>query len=876
MTIQFNPLGVARNIQEKTLKAGKAIETPLFQGQSPVLSPLAKQDSFQRVFAPKTTVHFGANTGVGDFPQYPLETLTEAEILEGLPSFPFQIPIQALAQKTGADPVKVSVENFFKYALNPVLPIAQDIEKIQENPGGLDPQAEGMMEIFEQLLPDSARGESFKSKEIHRLIYTHIMDQWGKETEPESQGIPRKRNNIMDAIMGGGRSVGVKYDPALAQLLTLFIKSKASKLDRTMGNLIELLLEVKDKPGVPPEIKKMGAQVLALRKEIEDGIKLGTLTVPQEADSAPAFRKKLKMLYDETKPAPQRLMSEKQYVATKRLIDTMERSGKGDPSSNIILNRLHTILHELPWTKTETNHYSLEDVKKALDDDHFGLEEVKSHIIDHMGKELHVSKLRKLGKLKKSDEKPTIICLVGPPGVGKTSLGKSIAKATGRNFVRVGLGGVSDEAAIRGHRSTYIGAMAGRLVTGLIEAKSKNPVMLLDEIDKLGRDFKGDPAAALLEALDPEQNSTFTDHYLGIETDLSDTLFITTANSLDTIPPALLDRMHVIQLKGYTTDEKLEIAKRHLIPKARRANGLAKEMLDLPKEVFNVPDDALKAIIQNYAPERGVRQLENNILTIAKKQTSKISGISRTLKPSDFPTITPENLKDYLGAEKHDVTPVDPTPQVGIANGMYYSEGARPGGTLGVGVTLVERKVSDVEKQGLSLGRITGQMKDTMKESAERAFSFVEANMQRLGIDLAGKQIKVDIHTGDQTPKDGPSAGGVLTLALISALTGKKIPGDFAMTGAFNPLGEGKLLKIGGVREKVTGAVEEGVKRIVIPKANETDVVDIPASIRARVEIKPASTMQEVMDYVFGESKLAAAPPAPVTFSGNLKLVKAS
>jgi ATP-dependent Lon protease len=479
--------------------------------------------------------------------------------------------------------------------------------------------------------------------------------------------------------------------------------------------------------------------------------------------------------------------------------------------STVVRNYLDWLL-SLPWGVKKKVKKDIDAAQEVLAADHYGLEKVKDRILEYLAVQARTSKLR-----------GPILCLVGPPGVGKTSLGKSIARATGRDFVRMSLGGVRDEAEIRGHRRTYIGSMPGRIIQSMKKAKSSNPLFLLDEIDKLGADYRGDPAAALLEVLDPEQNSTFNDHYLEVDYDLSDVLFITTANSLN-MPQPLLDRMEIIRIPGYTEEEKLEIAKRHLLPKQYEANGLK------PEE-FSVSDDALRDLIRRYTREAGVRSLEREIGNLARKAVREIEQ-----KQKDKVEVTAENLPDYAGVWKYRYGEADLEDRIGVITGLAWTE---------VGGDLLT--IEAVSMPGKGTMTVTGNLRDVMKESISAASSYVRSRSIAFGVKppvFRTRDIHVHVPEG-ATPKDGPSAGVAMATAIVSVLTQNPIRKDIAMTGEITL--RGRVLPIGGLKEKLLAALRGGIKTVLIPKDNEKDLVDIPDNVKQGLEIIPVSTVDEVL-----------------------------
>jgi ATP-dependent Lon protease len=481
--------------------------------------------------------------------------------------------------------------------------------------------------------------------------------------------------------------------------------------------------------------------------------------------------------------------------------------------STVVRNYLDWMLN-LPWGKRKTVNRDLRRAEEILNSDHYGLEKVKERILEYLAVQARTDKIR-----------GPILCLVGPPGVGKTSLGQSVAKATGREFVRVSLGGVRDEAEIRGHRRTYIGSMPGRVIQSLKKSKYNNPLFLLDEIDKMGADFRGDPAAALLEVLDPEQNSTFNDHYLEVDYDLSDVMFITTANSLNMAQP-LLDRMEIIRIPGYTEEEKIEIAKRHLVPKQIEANGLK------PNE-WDIQDDAIRDVVRYYTREAGVRSLEREISKLARKAVRELeTGVAKSI------VVTPESLAKYLGVRRHHYGMTDVNDQIGVVNGLAWTE---TGGDI--------LTIEAVSVPGKGRMTVTGNLRDVMKESISAANSFVQARATTFGI-KPPKFRTTDIHVHvpeGGTPKDGPSAGVAMATAMVSVLTGVPVRKDVAMTGEITL--RGRVLAIGGLKEKLLAALRGGVKTVLIPYENEKDLADIPDNVKDGLEIIPVQTVDEVLAY---------------------------
>jgi ATP-dependent Lon protease len=510
--------------------------------------------------------------------------------------------------------------------------------------------------------------------------------------------------------------------------------------------------------------------------------------------------------------------------------------------SSVVRNYVEWIL-DTPWHKTSEVSIDLNKAHEVLDADHYGLKDVKDRILEFLAVQSRVDTL-----------KGPILCLVGPPGVGKTSLGESIARATGREFIRMALGGVRDEAEIRGHRRTYIGAMPGKIVQSLSKVGVKNPLFLLDEIDKMAQDFRGDPASALLEVLDPSQNHSFNDHYLDMDLDLSQVMFICTANSMD-IPPALLDRMEVIRLPGYTEDEKVSIADKYLVPKAIKQNGLTDDEID-------ITDDALQAIVRRYTREAGVRNLEREINKIARKVVKhNVEAADTDTKLSKKLSVDSCNIADYLGVYQFDYGLAEQAPEVGRVTGLAWTQ---------VGGELLT--IEAVAVQGKGELSFTGSLGDVMKESIRAAMTVVRARADSLGVSY-DKLKSTDIHVHmpeGATPKDGPSAGIALTLALASAMTGIAIRPDIAMTGEVTL--RGKVLRIGGLKEKLLAAHRGGIKHVLIPKSNERDLIDIPDNVKQGLSIQPVESIDEVFKAALVSQPVALKPSQLPLTAGEISL----
>jgi ATP-dependent Lon protease len=536
----------------------------------------------------------------------------------------------------------------------------------------------------------------------------------------------------------------------------------------------------------------LNEQMKAIQKELGDG---------DERDDISEFEDKI----EKTKLSKE--AREKALGELKKLRQMSPMSAE----ATVVRNYLDWML-SLPWGKKSKIKKDIGHAEQVLHDDHYGLEKVKERILEYLAVQQRAGKM-----------KGPILCLVGPPGVGKTSLGKSIARATGREFVRMSLGGVRDEAEIRGHRRTYIGSMPGKIIQSMKKAKSANPLFLLDEIDKLGADWRGDPSSALLEVLDPEQNHAFNDHYLEVDFDLSDVMFITTANTLR-MPQPLMDRMEIIRIPGYTEDEKVEIAKRHLLPKQIKAHGLK-------EGEWSITEPALRDLIRYYTREAGVRNLERELANLSRKAVKEIvAGKAKAIE------VTPENLGDYAGVRKFRYGEMEGEDAVGVVTGLAWTEVG--GETLTIEAVMVPGK-----------GRFqaTGKLGEVMKESIDAARSYARSRAISFGIKpplFDRKDIHVHVPEG-ATPKDGPSAGVAMATSIISVLTSIPVRRDVAMTGEITL--RGRVLPIGGLKEKLLAALRTGLKTVIIPAENEKDLADIPDNVKKGLEIVPVTTMEEVL-----------------------------
>ena len=593
---------------------------------------------------------------------------------------------------------------------------------------------------------------------------------------------------------------------------------EANNLQDRLNKILQLIdtemmvLEVEDK--IKHRVKKqmeksqkeyyLNEQMKAIQKELNNG---------DEDDENSNYLKRINATKF-TKEAREKALSE---------LKKLRGMGNNTPESSIVRNYLDWLL-DLPWDKKTKLNRDLEKAIAVLEEDHYGLEKVKERIVEYLAVQSRSKNL-----------KAPILCLVGPPGVGKTSLGKSIARATNRNFVRASLGGMRDEAEIRGHRRTYIGAMPGKILQSMKKAGVSNPLFLLDEIDKLGNDWRGDPSSALLEVLDPEQNNTFEDHYLDVDYDLSDVMFVTTANSMN-MPRPLLDRMEIIQLSGYTEDEKVEIAKRHLIGKVFDENAVQCSELV-------ITDDAIRDIIRYYTREAGVRNLERELATIARKATKEILlEKGKCIKVE----VTPKNLDKYLGVRRFSYGEAEKQDHIGVTTGLAWTE-------VGGDILFIEA----VDMPGKGKVTQTGKLGDVMKESIETAYSVVRSHSKELGIKPEVFE-KTDVHVHvpeGATPKDGPSAGIAMYTTLVSVFTKTPVKSDVAMTGEITL--QGRVLPIGGLKEKLLAALRGGIKTVIIPKENVKDLAEIPDNVKSGMKIVPVSSASEVLEIALRKPKKA-------------------
>ena len=667
------------------------------------------------------------------------------------------------------------------------------ITEFIDNPAFFEARAEMLTEtIGDQASADAlvrAVGEEFERyAKIKKNIPEEAVASVSETREPA---------RLADLVAGHlGVEVGQKQD----LLETLIVAERLEKVYGQMqGELSVLQVEKKIKSRVKTQMEKrqreyyLNEQMKAIQKELGDGEDgQGEIAELEE-------RIKKTQLSKEAR--------EKAEGELKKLKSMSPMSAE----ATVVRNYLDWLLG-VPWGTRSRVKKDLGAAQKVLDADHFGLEKVKERIVEYLAVQARSAKL-----------KGPILCLVGPPGVGKTSLGRSVAKATGREFIRISLGGVRDESEIRGHRRTYIGSMPGKIIQSLKKAKTTNPLILLDEIDKMGQDFRGDPASALLEVLDPEQNSTFVDHYLEVEYDLSNVMFITTANSYN-MPGPLMDRMEIIPLAGYTEDEKREIARQHLLPKQIAANGLK-------KGEFSVSDDALNHVIRYYTREAGVRNLEREIAKLARKAVTDI--LKKTTRSV---AVDAAKVEDYLGVRRHRYGLAEKEDQVGVVTGLAWTS---------VGGDLLQ--IEALKLPGKGRMKTTGKLGDVMKESIDAASSYVRSVSPQIGVKPPKfETMDIHVHVPDgATPKDGPSAGLAMVTAIVSVLTGIPVRKDIAMTGEVSL--RGNAMAIGGLKEKLLAALRGGIKTVFIPEENEKDLAEIPANVKEGLKIIPVSHVREVL-----------------------------
>ncbi|MBV8321982.1 MAG: endopeptidase La, partial [Hyphomicrobiales bacterium] len=650
------------------------------------------------------------------------------------------------------------------------------------------------------VLSDSS-GEQVEAEALARSVINEFENyvKLNKKVSPEVVGVVQQIEDYAKLADTVASHLAVKIPDKQLILETPSVTERLEKVLGLMESEISVLqVEKRIRTRVKRQMEKtqreyyLNEQMKAIQKELGD---------EEGKDELAEIEDKIKKT---------KLSKEAREKATHELKKLRQMSPMS-AEATVVRNYLDWLL-SIPWNKKTKVKKDLKLAQEILDNDHFGLEKVKERIVEYLAVQQRANKLT-----------GPILCLVGPPGVGKTSLGKSIARATGRDFVRVSLGGVRDEAEIRGHRRTYIGSMPGKVIQSMRKAKSSNPLFLLDEVDKMGADFRGDPSSALLEVLDPEQNHTFNDHYLEVDYDLSHVMFITTANTLN-IPPPLMDRMEIIRIAGYTEDEKVEIARKHLIPHATAKHGLE-------SKEWAIDDEALLLVIRRYTREAGVRNLERELSTLIRKAVKEL-----TLSKAKSITVEAKTVADYLGVPKFRYGEVEDQDQVGVVTGLAWTD---------VGGELLTIEAAMMPGKGKMI--VTGNLRDVMKESISAAASYVRMRAVAFGIEpprFDKKDIHVHVPEG-ATPKDGPSAGVAMVSAIVSVMTGIPVRRDVAMTGEITL--RGRVLPIGGLKEKLLAASRGGMKTVLIPEENAKDLVEIADSIKKNLEIVPVSRMDEVL-----------------------------
>ncbi|MCS7180750.1 MAG: endopeptidase La [bacterium] len=693
-------------------------------------------------------------------------------------------------------------------------------------------ETSGVMKILVEVLERVKINDFSTYKNYFSVNFDYLKEETEIDTEVEA--MTRLLNELLQKYLNLNISVPKELYNTISTLdsPSKICDSIGGYLPLKMKDKIKILetIPIKERLSTLIDIMNKEIEVLEVQKKIQDKV------IKKIEDSQRQY-----ILTEQLKQIQKELGKEEE---TPEILELKEKIKKANMPKNVEekaleeLNRLSKMmplspeatvsrtyiewLCSLPWSVSTQDNLDIKHAEKILNEDHYGLEKVKERILEYLAVRSRTDSLR-----------GPILCFVGPPGVGKTSLGKSIARALGRKFVRVSLGGIRDEAEIRGHRRTYIGSLPGRIIQSIRKAGVNNPVFLLDEIDKLGKDFRGDPASALLEVLDPEQNKNFSDHYLEVEFDLSKVLFITTANTEFTIPPPLLDRMEVISLPGYTIWEKKEIAKHFLIPRQLKEHGLNENNIKFS-------DDVIFKIIKNYTREAGVRNLEREIANICRKITKTIV---ETKKEGPY-LITVKNIEKYLGPEKFSSFEIEKENKVGVATGMAWTE---------YGGEIIFTEVLTMKGKGELI--LTGQLGDVMKESARAALSYVRAHAEKLGINPDFyKELDIHIHVPEGAiPKDGPSAGVTIITALVSNLTGKPVDANLAMTGEITL--QGKVLKIGGLKAKILAAQRAGIKKVIIPKENDKDLIEIPKKVKESLEIIEVEDVNEVLKHALIERK---------------------
>lgn len=718
------------------------------------------------------------NPEVEDF--YQVGTISKVKQMIKLPGDTVRVLVEGISR--GVIKEVDNEEGYYKAIIEEIVPIYIDEEELETEDKENDMEIKALVRSVMDAFEDYINIGNKISPEI--LITLSEIEDYGRLVDTIAANIYLKNEKKQEIIE--------EFD----------VKNRLELIYKTLLEEVEIMkIEKKIALRVKKQMNKiqkeyyLREQMRAIQKELGED--------DDSSSEADKYRKQLKTL-----KAPK---ATKEKISKE--IEKYSKMPQSSPDSSVSRNYLDMIF-SLPWNKETKDKLDIEKAEAILNEDHYGLDKVKERIIEYLA----------IRKLSKSPKGP-IICLVGPPGVGKTSIVKSVARALGRKFTRLSLGGVRDESEIRGHRRTYVGAIPGRIINGIKEAGSKNPVFLLDEIDKMASDYKGDPASAMLEVLDPEQNKDFVDHYMEIPFDLSKVLFITTANSLDNIPRPLLDRMEVIRVSGYIEEEKLNIANKYLLPKQIKENALEDDFV-------SIEEDVMRKIISSYTREAGVRTLERTIGKICRKVARKYVE-DPTLEHYD---VKEDELQELLGKEifKYDLAKNEP--RVGLVTGLAWTE---------VGGVTLEVEVNVLKGKGNIV--LTGQLGDVMKESAKAGISYIRSKAEELGIDpefYTNKDIHIHLPEG-ATPKDGPSAGITMALAVISALTNRGVPGNIAMTGEITL--RGRVLPVGGVKEKLLAAHRAGIKKVLIPSECEVDLEEIPENVKADMEFVLVEKMDDVL-----------------------------
>ncbi len=719
--------------------------------------------------------------------------------------------------------------------LGDIIGIATQRDATIEDPALVDLHPIGVLARVKERVDRGSRGmmlvvEGLERFELKSLVQT--TPHWTVRGEPvvesvadsaEAEALVASLRQLLGELAGRDRaflqSLSEAHDPGLvADRIAGWLETEPGKKVEVLlaleavarlRHVAELVAEARTRAELRERIEgEVRREVSRSQKEMMLRQQLRAIQKElgnDEDDPTAALRKKLD---DAALPEEIRTIADRE-------LGRLEAMGPNQPEANVIRNYLEWIA-DLPWSKRAEANVDVDAIARALDDDHYGLDEVKRRVLEHM------AVLKLLGK-----SKGTILCLVGPPGVGKTSLAQSVARATGRPLARVSLGGVRDEAEVRGHRRTYIGALPGRIIGALRKAKVKNPVLVLDEIDKLGRGFQGDPEAALLEVLDPEQNHAFTDHYLDAPFDLSEVLFIATANDLSSVAPPLRDRMEVIEISGYTSEEKVHIARGHLLPKALETHGLAPEAIEL--------DDAtIELAVREYTREAGVRQLSRELAKVCR---AVALDVARTKDAPSTRVLVADAMRKILGRPRFHGVTAEPDRAPGVAAGLAWTP-------VGGDILYIET----TRMSGKGRVEITGQLGDVMKESARAALAFLRSRADRYGVDpdfLETSDLHVHVPAG-AVPKDGPSAGVTLFTAFASLLTGRRVRGDTAMTGEATL--RGRVLPVGGIKSKVLAAHRAGFTRVILPKENERDLDDVPETVRNELSFVLVDDMSDVFE----------------------------